>query len=603
MCKTKFLYFLYTGLIFIAFGCAKVVSPTGGIKDIAPPEIKTSKPENFSTNFKSKDVTIAFDEYIQLKDLNKSLIISPPMEEKPMIRVKGKSLIIRFESELKDSTTYNIYFGNALQDFNEGNPFTNFQYVFSTGSYIDSMAITGTVLNAFDLTPVEDAFVMLYSDLSDSVPYKEIPVYISKTDKNGAYRINNIRNEKFKIFAIKDANNNYRFDVDSEPIAFIDSLIAFTLETITKSDTIFKSEEIGHTHNPEANDEDLHNHALSREIDTIIEKTTTEYTVKNYTLLLFTEDYEAQYLFNNKRDNEYRLDFIFKRPLKDSLIISWIDNPKTNFILEESEKKDTFIYWLTDTLDYNKTNIPVTLTYQVLDSAKNYFWKTDSLKMKYIETEKKDSDKYLKVNINVKDKATFDLNRDILLQFGTPLFSLDTANMVLFSIEDSVEAKIQYTLLKNKLREYSLLVNWKENTNYRLEIPPAVFSDIYGNKNDTIITEFRTQKLDFYGKLFINIKGIENKNNIIVQLITTDKKTETVVAEKFINKDQIVEFSYLPPKEFLVKLIFDDNDNKVWDTGNYLEHIQPEEVLYYEKSAKIRSNWDVEIGIDLKKRN
>jgi len=222
--------------------------------------------------------------------------------------------------------------------------------------------------------------------------------------------------------------------------------------------------------------------------------------------------------------------------------------------------------------------------------------------MKYIETKKEDSDTYLKVNLNIKDKETFDLNKYIFLQVGTPLFSINTANIALFSIEDSVETKVQYKLDKTKLREYSFRVNWKENTNYRLEIPPAVFTDIYGNVNDTIITTFRTQKLDFYGKLFINIKGIENKNNIIVQLITSDKKSETVIAEKFINTDQIVEFSYLPPKEFLVKLVFDDNYNRVWDTGNYLEHIQPEEVLYYEKSAKIRSNWDVEIAIDLKKR-
>ena len=160
-------------------GCAQVVTPTGGSKDSEPPVIKLSKPENFSTNFKNKNVSITFDEYIQLKDLNKSLIISPPMEEKPMIRVKGKTLNINFDSFLKDSTTYNLYFGNALQDFNEGNPYLNFQYVFSTGSYIDSLSIKGKILNAFDLVSVEDVFVKdkgYYSWILNS----QFPLYTKK---------------------------------------------------------------------------------------------------------------------------------------------------------------------------------------------------------------------------------------------------------------------------------------------------------------------------------------------------------------------------------------------------------------------------------------
>lgn len=156
---------------------------------------------------------------------------------------------------------------------------------------------------------------------------------------------------------------------------------------------------------------------------------------------------------------------------------------------------------------------------------------------------------------------------------------------------------------KNSLREFLLTNNYLENTNYRLEIYPSAFIDIYGNVNDTISLNFKTQKLDFYGKLLINIKGLKSEDDIIVQLITPGKKgEELIVSEKYINKDQIVEFSYMPPKEFMVKLVFDKNKNKIWDTGNYLKHIQPEEVIYYEKAVKIRSNWDVEISIDLTKR-
>lgn len=588
----------------IIAACAKVVTPTGGIKDITPPQIKSSKPENFSTNFKSKEITITFDEYIQLKDLNKNLIISPPLEEKPMIRVKGKSLIIRFESELKDSTTYNIYFGNALQDFNEGNPYKNFQYVFSTGDFVDSISITGKVLNAFDLIPAEDVFVMLYSNLTDSVPYRQIPEYISKTNKEGVFVINNIRNDKFKIFALKDANNNYRFDINNEEIAFIDSLVMFKLENITYKDTIFKSKPIDLT---EPQSPGKLKTAVKREVDTIISHTYPGFKVNNYTLLLFTEDHKPQYLTNYTRDKKFNLEFVFNRPVKDSLIFHDLENQKIRFLKEISTKKDTFNYWLRDSMDYNKEYINCILSYQVLDSTEAYIWKTDSLKMKFEELQQtKKSDKIAEsssaMTLNVKDRTTFDLNKDIKILTTTPISSIDNSKIKFVSIADSVETIIPLKVKKTKLRECTISNELTEDTNYKLEILPGFIKDIYGTINDTLKTKFSTQKLDYYGKLLINISGIKNQKNIIVQLLVSDKKSETVVAEKHIKSDQIVEFDYLQPKEFIVKLIFDKNNNKTWDTGNYLKHKQPEEVIYYEKAVKIRSNWDFEISIDLNKR-
>lgn len=387
MLKIKKSTFLYIGIVFIALSCAKIVTPTGGPKDINPPQIKSSQPENYSTRFNAKEVTITFDEFIQLKDLNKSLIISPPLDEKPMIRVKNKSLIIRFESELRDSSTYNIYFGDALQDFNEGNPYKNFQYVLSTGSFIDSLAISGQILNSSDLSPVEDVYVMLYSDLADSVPYKQIPEYLSKTDKNGIFRINNIRNANFKIFALKDGNNNYRFDVNSEEIAFSDSLISFKIESVTKTDTIFKKTD-NITNQTKLSNDVKQKSSLVKVIDTIITYTKLEFPIKNYTLLLFTEDFEPQYLKNNKRDEKFRLDFIFNKPIKDSLIFNFLSNPEARYIKEFNAKRDTFVYWLLDTLDFNKPEFKCTVSYQKLDSTQKFSWATDTLKMKYIEETK-----------------------------------------------------------------------------------------------------------------------------------------------------------------------------------------------------------------------
>jgi hypothetical protein len=614
MLRIKQPYLLFAAIIFITLSCAKIVTPTGGPKDVAPPQIKTSKPENYATNFKSKEVVVTFDEFIQLKDVNKSLIISPPLEEKPMVRVKGKSLVIRFESELKDSTTYNLYFGESLQDFNEGNPYKNFQYVLSTGSFIDSLSIEGSVLNSADLLPVEDVYVMLYSEVSDSVPYKQIPEYISKTDKKGFFRINNIRNTSFKIFALKDGNNNYLFDINSEPIGFTDSLIGFKLETVTKTDTIFKKTD-------PAIDQQSKNKDIAQKttavkiIDTIITYSKLEFPVNNYTLLLFTEDYEVQYLKNNKRDDKFKLEYVFNRPVKDSIVFSLLDNPKARYLKEINANRDTFIFWLTDTLDYNKTELLTTITYQKPDSLKKIGWATDTLKMKFIEStktkkddknaDKEEETKSLPLTFNLKNKSTFDLNTNIHISSKTPIEKIDTSQLFLYTIADSIETEVPVTIKQgtNSLRELTVTNMYVENANYRFEAYPGAFRDIYGITNDTVIIEFKTQKLDYYGKLLANISGLKIDTDLLVQLLLPGKKgEENIVVEKRINKDQIVEFSYLPPKEFTIKLVFDKNNNGTWDTGNYLNHLQPEEVIYYEKPVKIRSNWDVEISIDLTKR-
>ena len=228
---------LFFSTLFLS-QCAKQATLTGGPKDEDHPLIVKINPPFNTTNFDSKEINITFNEFIQLKDLNNNLIVSPPLEEKPEITIKGKTLAIELLTELQDSTTYNIYFGNSVQDYNEGNPIENFEYVFSTGDYIDSLSISGQVINSFTLIPEEGVFVMLYKDYEDSVPIKQLPVHISKTNKEGFFRINNISNNKFKVFCLRDFNKNYLFDLPNEDIAFTDSLLIFNLVTETTIDTI-----------------------------------------------------------------------------------------------------------------------------------------------------------------------------------------------------------------------------------------------------------------------------------------------------------------------------------------------------------------------------
>ncbi len=613
-------------------GCAKIVAPTGGPKDEEHPLIVEIDPPDKTVNFDSKKISITFNEFIQLKDLNNNLIISPPVEEKPDIKVKGKALVIEFAEELKDSTTYNIYFGNSVQDYNEGNPIENFQYVLSTGSYIDSLSIKGQVINSFNLLPEEGVFVMLYKDSEDSVPIKQIPDYISKTNEEGFFQINNISNNQFKLFCLRDFNKNYLFDLPNEDIAYLDSLVGFELLTETKIDTIFKSDSsiIDSVENFQDRISEIDTDTLllkqviredslkvesdslmykpEKEIDSIIIESNSYFPVQNYILRLFTEEREVQYLANNTRDTKQKIEIVFNKSVKDSVVFAIADTiiEKEWYIKEVSLNNDSITYWLKDSSIYKKESLVFAITYQKEDSNLVYQWNTDTLNLRFFEQKKKKReqvDTSLKYNLNIKNRGTLDLNSQLNFLFETPLQSYDTSKINLFAVIDTVEFQVAYNFTKDsiKLRKYQLSVDWCEDTVYRLEIYPKAFTDIYESVNDTNIIEFQTQKRDFYGKILADITGIDSSFQVICQLILPGKDTETIYRERIITENQIVEFDFLPPKEFMFKVIIDKNLNIEWDTGEYLKHIQPEEVLYYEEKITVRSNWDIEINFNVNK--
>jgi len=618
----KVILLVVLGAILLS-GCAKVVAPTGGPKDEEHPLIVKIDPPDNSVNFESKKVEITFNEFIQLKDLNNSLVISPPIEEKPEIKVKGKTLEIEFIEELKDSITYNIYFGNSVQDYNEGNPIENFQYVLSTGSFIDSLSIKGQVINSFTLLPEEGVFVMLYQDLEDSVPIKQLPLHVSKTNEEGFFQINNISNNSFKLFCLKDFNKNYLFDLPNEDISFIDSLVTFDLITETTIDTIYKVDTLI-INQPELPLDSLDFNGADTlidsvkiqndsvpEIDTIIVKSHSYFPVTEYIFRLFTEYHEIQYLSNNTRESKQKIEVAFNKPIKDSVIFEIVDTVIENewYIKEPSSNNDSIVYWLTDSTIYNKESITFALSYYKEDTNLVHQWSSDTLKLRYFEEKKKSkkrnepADTSLKYSLNIKNRGTHNLNSDVNFLFETPISRFDTSFIKLYAEIDTIDIPVEFNFTKDSiaLREYHLSVDWCEDTVYRLEIYPNALIDVYETVNDTNIIQFATQKRDFYGKILADITNVDSTTQVICQLITPGKDKETVVKEKIISYNQIIEFDFLPPKEFIFKVIIDKNNNGKWDTGNYLEHIQPEEVLYYDEAITVRSNWDIEINFDVNK--
>ncbi len=599
--------YIFAGALVITYGCARIGSPTGGPKDETPPEIVSSDPVNYSTGFDGKKIEIKFDEFIQLKNIYKELIISPPLKERPVTKLKGKSLVIDLNNELRDSTTYTLNFGNAIADNNEGNVLPNFEFVISTGNYVDSMSVTGKLFNAFNLKPEDEPVnIMLYENLNDSAPYLEIPSFIGKTNKDGTFAVNNIKSDTFKIFALQDANSNLLFDITSEKIAFIDTSFVINPELIETTyyylaDSLLSRDSIA----SDLKQTGFVIDSLTGDTIQVEEKLIYALHVNMY---LFQEESEFQYLTARERETREKLFFTFKRPLYDSLYIKPLNFSYSNdwYIKEKSVNNDTVIYWIKDSLISKMDTILLQLKYTIIDTLKNFTTQIDTIILKYREQKAKTpslrrsketdniiaKEKYLNLDFNIKNRATVDLNKSIRISTEKPVSNYDPSLIKLYKIEDSLEIIQPFIFTKDtlKLRRFKIATQWEERMNYKLLIEPGAFTDIYGFSNDTILMNFITQKADYYGNIIITAENVTTP--LIVQLLT---EKEDLVKEKFISQNDIITFDFLQPKKYMLKVIYDNNDNRKWDTGIYLKKIQPEKVLYYKGDINVRSNWDVEI--------
>lgn len=580
--KNRILNILLLLIIVVLYdNCAKIVPPTGGPKDMSPPKILESNPVNYSTNFKGKKISILFDEYIQINALQQAFYASPPLKEKPEFKLKGKSLVIEINNELRENSTYTLNFGDAIADLNEGNKIINYQFVFSTGSNLDTLSASGNILDAFSKFPLENLQVMLYENLNDSAPVKEMPVYAVRTDKTGFFFLNNLRGGRYRIFALKDANNNFKFDLPNEKIAFSDTLVIPTAKAIEKIDTLKNKEKK----------------------DSIVKRSVVMYSPKNIKLFAFEEDNKKQYLSNNDRPEKVKCVLVFNRPLAGNPEIKPLNfkAEKKWSILERSVKNDTVICWLSDTLLGNKDTLDLKVSYQKDDSAGNLVTVTDTIKFKnkYRKINKNQKPvSQLQIKANVANNLMLDLNTPVLLDFSHPVLSIDTSKIKLLRVKDSTEVKQKITIepdtsslkfIESNPRKYALNTAWEEGITYKMKIYPGAFKDIYGYINDTSIISFRIQKKDYYGTILLKLKNVKCPS--ILQLL--DAK-DAVVKELKINGDQAVKFEYLRPMKYKFRFIYDKNSNGRWDTGKYLKKQQPEKIIYFQSDINVRSNWDIE---------
>jgi len=586
-------------ILLSTINCARVGSPVGGEKDILAPEIIESTPNNYTKNFGSDKIEIEVNEFVRLDNLQQKLVISPPLDEKPEIYVRGKKIIIELgEQELKQNTTYTFSFYDAIVDNNEGNPIIDYEFVFSTGNRLDSLSVNGIVLRAFDLEPEEEGVeVLLYDLLDDTIPQTTPPLYIAKPDKEGRFSINNIKADTFRIFAIKDGNRNHYFDQAGEDFAFSDSILIISAPPEFLIDT---------TRKDTTNNDTIYTNVIGADtigIDTIgIDTTEIKPDVR---LFLFTEDHSIQYLKNSTRETREHIQLVFNKPLKErKLEITPIDIDTKNewFIKEEFVIGDTVNIWITDTIVSSSDLVTLKLEYIKEDSAGNYISFTDTSLIRYIAPVGKGKreivgkiEKTLVLTPSIRKSAQIELNQKISIESKTPVEIVDTSKIKMFVYDDSLQINTVYNLEQDSLqiRKFRFNLEWKENTRYGLFIEPGAFTSIYDYDNDTLLLDFRTRKLDYYGKIIVTLKTVTE--NMIIQLL--DSKGG-VLKEKTEWSNNIVEFSYLKAGEYRLKAIFDRNENGKWDTGNYEEKTQPEKVKFYNKQIKVRSNWDLKMEWD-----
>ncbi len=606
--------FAYIGfvLLMLVFGCAQQGAPTGGPIDEAPPVLLKAEPENYSINFTAKKIMLTFDEFLDMGNFIQELVVSPPLNEKPEIKLRNKTLIIEFEDTLKSDITYTFNFGEGIKDLNEKNVLLNFEYVFSTGDYLDSLSVKGRLKNAYDLTLLENPIsVMLYTENIDSLPLKEIPYYVGRAGLEGNFAVNNLQPNDYKLFVLKDGNNNFLFDLPEEQIAFLDSTLlvdAVYIKSVLLSSGKYDSLDFVQDTLPLAIDTTgLSADTIAMMLDSL-EQTKPDLNSIYVDLFMFTEEPDNQYITDYSRDDRKKIELLFNIPLTDSFDYKPIfprHLTKENFVENFGKKRDSLILWLADTLTASIDTIDLELIYTGKDTLDQYVMIHDTLSFAFREPTKKGNSRNakkekekpieaLKVN-TMRNNGRQNLNQKLAFSLDVPIGEIDTSKFRFYIIPDTVEIamKVYPEIDTSSIYRAYIDIDWPEETSYKMTMYPGAFLDIYGTTHDTIDVKFDTKTVSGYGKVLLNITNVED--SIIIQLFSKG----TLSREMKINSSGTYVFEYLDPAEYRVKFVHDSNLDGEWNTGDYIKGLQPERVEFLPLDINVRANWDHDVDYEM----
>jgi hypothetical protein len=571
-------------LIFYT-SCANQGMPTGGDKDTIPPVILKTIPDLRGTNYTGSDLRFTFDEYIVTDEISEKLVISPPMKKKPIVKMKGKTLIIEFAEDQRKETTYSLDFKDAVADNNEKNPIEDFRFSYSTGPTYDSLRVSGYVRNALTQEPVEKALVLLHRMADYTAFIDSIPDYIGKTDKEGLFMIDNLAPGSYRLYAVMDADNSLTYNQNGEKIAFADSLMVPSATFVSETDTVIQGN------------------------DTLLVTGHVDYSPGMQYLMMFEEEKFDQYLDSYKRNQANKCDFYFTESLSDSFSINLLKPVPTKEwkFIESNLKRDSITVWITDTLISKTDTLMFDVKYEMLDSLSQLVVVHDTLSLIYAapkapKLKKKKNEEVEIQTIVLADNINtsgHDLYQKIVIEAPEPLSQFDTSMVKLYSVIDSVNTEIPIVIEKdsNSVRKYFIEHQWEESSNYLFTVDSAAARNINGDPSLGIEKKFRTQKEDYYGKIILTISDLPEP--AIVQLLANDKD-EKVLQKIQVLEDGVIEFPYLKPEKYKIRMILDSNKNGLWDTGYLADDLQPERVIYFPKIIKVRSNFEFKESINVK---
>lgn len=582
------LLILILAYIVTSNSCANQgAGPGGGPRDSIPPFITNSIPVPFQTNFVGKEIQLSFNEYVVADNLSGLLVVSPPLAEKPTIKTKGKTIMVRFNEDLIPSRTYSIDFKDGIKDYNEGNKLEGLRTLFSTYDQIDTLRISGYLLDAYTLAPVENAMASLYSVKEDSFFTSLRPDFIAKADANGYFLFDNLPEGSYRLYGLVDSDNNLLFSQESEMIAFADTMITPNAQYIHQIDTLIDT--------------------LIDNDDTLVSTGFTKYYPEPVLALLFQQNYYNQFLTSSTREKRDFINLSFNESLTDSFQFALIKPDTLNAwnYIELGQNRDSVSIWIIDSLIAATDSIYLKIAYTLTDSSGNFITQTDTINLFYFdrdaakskqrkkEEEQENAPQLFSFQTNLA-ASNFDLNKSIIITAPAPIDKLEkTAITFEKALTDSTSEAVIYDFeqVSGSKRKFIIHYQPQEASNYLFSIDSAVSYLTNGTPNKKLTSKFTTQKTEYYGTAIFEIESFEG--NGIVQLLKNSEKEEIVKIVNLTPGHNTCVFDFLKPDKYIVKLIADTNNNNKWDTGNIDKNIQPEAVYYFPKVINIKSNWEL----------
>ncbi len=569
--------------VLALIGCAnRGIGPQGGPQDTIPPIPLRSIPENGALEFKDRKIEVRFNEYLQLDNISQNLIMSPPQQRTPEVKARGKNLVVQLSDSLQENTTYTLDFGNAVCDFTEKNPLPNYLFAFSTGPVIDTLEIRGRVYDAETLNPVQGITVGIQSNLDDSA-FTTLPFdRIARSDTVGAFRISNMKEGAYRLYAVEDISRDYRLTI-GEPLAFADSLVTPEVHPHLVTDSLGNDSIIGYDYGP-----------------------------ADLQLWLFTETLPRLYLARTQRDKEHMIQVFFSsspdslptfRPMRPSENDStrtdegWID-PTPYIYTSYSPHGDTVTMWLTDSIAISQDTLYLEARFRRTDSLFRLEWATDTLRAfwraprlsaKALKLQqKRNQNRRLEINSNAR--GSFEMYDTLRITCSTPLTEIIADSIHLFEQIDTISKPVPFTIAPydTMTQRITLLASLKAGKKYELRIDSAAFHDVYHVPNNRLTYSLQLKTPEDYSTLRVRLNPYLPKARIQV-LNSSDK----VVRELPAAPDGAF-FQYLKPDTYYLRLYIDENEDGLWTTGSWEEHRQPEPVYYYPDKLQTKSNWDFE---------